>query len=239
MSARKIKQHVLSLLATEDLQDILRQLNTLPVKDVVNVLFSAVCRGEDLIHWNGVHCMGVYVARLAGQDMEEARIVMRRMLWSLNDESGGIGWGIPEAMAEVMVNHDGLAREYIHMLISYMREDGKELFQQGNFLEHESLQQGLLRGIGRLAEKKPDMLLARGVVEDILPYLDSRDPSVRGFASRCLGLLQAGGAVDRIERLVDDPAPVTLYEEGRISATTVGRMAAAALAGIRRQSECA
>eukprot|EP00362_Geleiidae_sp_MMETSP1317_P000447 CAMPEP_0201284794 /NCGR_PEP_ID=MMETSP1317-20130820/84991_1 /ASSEMBLY_ACC=CAM_ASM_000770 /TAXON_ID=187299 /ORGANISM="Undescribed Undescribed, Strain Undescribed" /LENGTH=71 /DNA_ID=CAMNT_0047606373 /DNA_START=1077 /DNA_END=1289 /DNA_ORIENTATION=- len=71
--------------------------------------------------------------------MEEARIVMRRMLWSMNDESGGIGWGVPEAMAEVMTCNKGLAEEYIHMLISYMREDGEELFQDGNFLEHESL----------------------------------------------------------------------------------------------------
>lgn len=25
--------------------------------------------------------------------MDSARIVMRRLMWSLNDESGGIGWG--------------------------------------------------------------------------------------------------------------------------------------------------
>ena len=60
--------------------------------------------------------MGASLARLADADMEAARIVMRRLLWSLNDESGGIGWGAPESMAEAMCRHQGLALEYAHML---------------------------------------------------------------------------------------------------------------------------
>jgi hypothetical protein len=238
MSARKIKQKVLKLLATENLKVILGQLNELPVKDVINSLFSVICRGDDLVHWNGVSCMGICVARLAEKDMEDARIVMRRMLWSLNDESGGIGWGVPEAMAEVMTCHEELAREYIHMLISYMREDGEELFQDGNFLEHESLQRGLLWGIGRLAEKRPEMLIERGVVGDILPYLGSPDSSVRGLAARSLGLLQAEKVVDQIKLLVNDTAPVRLYHGGRIRTETVGQLAEEALGLMQYKREC-
>ena len=37
--------------------------------------------------------MGLLAADLAGQDMEEARELMRRLMWSLNDESGSSGWG--------------------------------------------------------------------------------------------------------------------------------------------------
>jgi hypothetical protein len=238
MGVRKNKQKILELLATEDLQDIVRQLTDFPVKDVVNALFSAICRGEDLFHWNGVRCMGIFVARLAEQDMEEARMVMRRMLWSLNDESGGIGWGVPEAMAEVMACHEGLAGEYLHMLISYMREDGENLFEDGNFLEHESLQRGLLWGIGRLAEKRPQMLLAKGVTGDLLFYLDSRDSLVRGLAALSLGLLQAVDAVDRIKLLISDTVEVTLYQEGRMQTRTVGQLAEEALYRMPCQSEC-
>jgi len=67
--------------------------------------------------------------------MEAARIVMRRYIWSLNDESGGIGWGAPEAMAVGIYHHDGLCDEYLHMLISYMLPDGPLEHQDGNFLE--------------------------------------------------------------------------------------------------------
>jgi hypothetical protein len=95
--------------------------------------------------------MGVTVARLANQDMEAARIVMRRFMWSLNDESGGIGWGAPEAMAECLASHAGLAGEYTKILVSFMREDGF-------YLELPSLQRGLMWGIGRLAQVRPQLL---------------------------------------------------------------------------------
>jgi len=37
---------------------------------------------------------------------------MRRLMWNLNDESGGIGWGNPEAMGEILACHEALANEY-------------------------------------------------------------------------------------------------------------------------------
>ena len=55
--------------------------------------------------------MGAVVAHLAEKDMESARVVMRRLMCSLNDESGGIGWGAPEAMGEIIASHEGLASE--------------------------------------------------------------------------------------------------------------------------------
>ena len=71
--------------------------------------------------------MGAVVEKLAWEDMEGARVIMRRLMWSLNEESGGIGWGAPEAMAEIMARHLELAREYSHMLISYMDYEGNFL----------------------------------------------------------------------------------------------------------------
>ena len=44
--------------------------------------------------------------------------------------------------------------EYIHMLVSYIREDGPEAFQDGNFIELPLLQRGVLWGIGRLVRCK-------------------------------------------------------------------------------------
>jgi hypothetical protein len=133
VSSRKIKPKVLELLHNRDLTAIRAELQQYPAKDVVNVLFSPICRVDPLVRWHAVIGMSDAVIRLAAEDMEEARIIMRRFLWSLNDESGGIGWGAPECMAEIMCRHAGLAAEYIHMLISYMREDGEELCQNGNF----------------------------------------------------------------------------------------------------------
>ncbi|MEA2114076.1 MAG: HEAT repeat domain-containing protein [Thermodesulfobacteriota bacterium] len=229
MSTRKIKKQVLALLAEPDLDLIHKELGQWAAKDVVNALFSGICRCEESVHWHAVSAMGIMVARLANEDMEEGRIIMRRMLWILNDESGGIGWGAPESMAEIMSLHDGLAREYVHMLISYMREDGDEIWQDGNYLEHEMLQQGLLWGAGRLALSRRQLVLEKGMLQDLPSYLDAADGTVRGLAARAMGLLGTAACLDRLQELRTDDFPVRLYEDGRLTTVTVGDLAGQAL----------
>ena len=235
MSGRKVKATVLRLLAGSDLDSIHSRLSAMNVREVLHALFSGICRSEENVHWNAVACMGPTVARLAEQDMEEARVIMRRLLWSLNDESGGIGWGAPEAMAEIMACHQSLAEEYIHMLVSYMREDGEELFQDGNYLEHEVLQRGLLWGVARLAAVRPDMLLQRGVINDLLPYLQSPDPGVRGLAARSLGLLKAEDAVDQLQSLREDNELVRFFDAGSVHSVSVADLSSQALDTIASQ----
>jgi len=229
MSTRKIKKQVLKLLAASDLGAIEQQLARLEPKAVVNVLFFGICRSEELVRWHAISAMGTVVARLADRELEEGRIVMRRLLWSLNDESGGIGWGAPESMAEIMSLHDVLAREYVHMLLSYMREDGEEIWQDGNYLEHEVLQRGLVWGAGRLAVARKELVLAKGMAGDLPPYLDADDAAVRGLAARAMGLLGVPARLDRLEELQEDAARVRLYEQGRLSTVSVADLAYQAL----------
>lgn len=232
MSSRKIKQAVQDLLASEDLEHIEREIRQYKEKDLLNPLFSALSRPEELVRWHAVSAFGQVVPRLADQDMEAARIVMRRFLWSLNDESGGIGWGAPEAMAEIMLHHDRLAEEYLHMLISYLRPDGPLEHQDGNFIELPALQRGVLWGIGRVAEGRAKMLVARGVVADLFPFLQSEDGGVQGLAAWALGRLQ-GDRVDETREallaLVPDSTPVRLYGQGQVRVFSVAGLVKEAL----------
>ncbi len=236
MNSRKIKQEVLALLATADREQIFHEMRQYAEKDLINPLFAALCRPEDTMRWHAIDVFGRILPRLAEQDMEAARIVMRRLLWSLNDESGGIGWGAPEAMAEVMLHHDRLAEEYLHMLLSYLRQDGPLRHQDGNFLELPFLQRGLLWGIGRLASRRAAQLISRGVVADLLPYLHSEDGEVRGLAVWALSML-AGAAVlpeaDRLRAallpLTTDSSQVRLYRQARIQPVSVAELVVDAL----------
>jgi len=234
LSSRQIKHKVLELLTSRDLAAVLSALRPFPAKDVVNVLFSAICREGPLLRWHAVSAMGETVARLAGEDMEAARIVMRRLLWSLNDESGGIGWGAPECMAEIMCCHAGLAAEYVHMLISYMREDGAEFCQDGNYIEHPLLQRGLLWGVARLSRCRSELLLARGAGADILPYLAAVDPETRGLAALATGTLRLAQAQPLLEQIRTERFPLQVYQEGMFLETTVGRLAQSALEAMHR-----
>jgi hypothetical protein len=154
---------------------------------------------------------------------------MRRFMWSLNDESGGIGWGAPEAMGEIMAVNDRLAEEYGHMLVAYMREDGF-------YLELPQLQQGLMWGLSRFAMVKPDLLKAKNAPSYLLPYLDSPDSIVRGLAAWALGLLHARKAVASLGKLVNDPAQVKIYLNRTFVPETVGGLAHKALANIVKES---
>ncbi|MEN8190735.1 MAG: DVU0298 family protein [Thermodesulfobacteriota bacterium] len=229
MGSRAIKKEILHLLNEDDLGVIRKKTGNYPEKDLINPLFSGLYRPEERIRWHAVSIFGEVLNRLAERDMEAARIVMRRFLWSLNDESGGIGWGAPEAMAEAMRCHKRLRDEYLHMLISYMRQDGPLIHQDGNFLELPELQRGLLWGIGRLASEHDELLRSKGVLDDLPPYLLASDGQVRGLSAWCLGLLGASVAKKRLETLVNDPALVRLYLDGEIREITTGELARQAL----------
>jgi len=234
LSSRKIKHRVLDLVSGPDLAFALKELRPFPAKDVVNVLFSAICRHDPSLRWRAISCMGATVARLAGENLEEARIIMRRLLWSLNDESGGIGWGAPESMAEIMCRHAGLAAEYVHMLLSYLREDGEELCQDGNCIEHPPLQRGVLWGVARLSRCNPQLLLDKGAAADIPPYLAAPDAETRGLAALAAGALGLTATRPVLLQLTADPAPLTVYREGDFVETTVGALARSALETINR-----
>ena len=201
----------------------------MPAKDTANALFSLICREDPHLRWPAITCMGLALSRLADQDLEEARIMMRRFLWSLNDESGGIGWGAPESIAEVMCCHEKLADEYVHMLISYMREDGDELHQDGNYIEHPLLQRGLLWGVARLSECRPALLARKGAPGDIPPYLDAVDAEVRGLAALACGRLSIKTARTGLARLVKDTSAFQLYDKGSFTRLSVGELAGQAL----------
>ena len=229
MGIRELKSRIGQLLGQDNFEDALETIRRMPGRQAVNPLFSFLYSGEEIIRWRAVTAMGAVVGHLADTAIESARVVMRRFMWSLNDESGGIGWGAPEAMGEIMAGHDKLAEEYGHMLVAYMREDGF-------YLELPQLQQGLMWGLARLTMAKPDLLKAKNVVAYLLPYLDSHDSTVRGLAAWTLGLLHAGEAVSYLERLANDPAQVTIFLNRTFVPDTVGSLAHKALANIAKES---
>lgn len=185
MGLRATRERVLALLAGElALPALLAELAALPRPQVLKALIAALCRPESELRQRAVAALGRLVARLADEDMEAARVVMRRFMWSLNDESGGIGWGVPEAMAECLAQHQGLAEEYSHILVSFMREDGF-------YLEYPPLQRGLMWGLARLAEVRPELLRAKEAQRYLPAYLDSPDPEVAALAANALGRLNA------------------------------------------------
>jgi hypothetical protein len=164
--------------------------------------------------------MGAVVADLAANEMESARVVMRRFIWNLNDESGGIGWGSPEAMGEIMARHSGLAAEYAKIIVSYIQP-------HGNFIEHELLQRGVLWGLGRLARARPR--LVNEAAGFLRPYLESDDPTLRGLAAWTAGAIGDESTAPLLQSLLSDETTVNIFLADRLVACPVSRLAREAL----------
>ncbi len=221
MREREIKKNLKSLLREDDLDHIIRETESYPLKKTISILMGELYSTDEKKKWHAVTLMGELMDRLAGKEMESARIMMRRILWNLNEESGGIGWGMAEAMGEIMAVNPGLAEEYSNMLVSYMREE--------NYLEHPVQQQGLMWAIGRLALVKPGLLFRYDADGYLSVYLESPDRIVAGLACRNFGILGVREAVPHIKQLLDLDTRVRLYEGRRLFSTTVGQLAGEAL----------
>lgn len=229
MSRLRLKQYVVELLRQEDIGKIRRQLQGLAKKQALNPLFSCLCHADERVRWHAVSGFGIIVSAMAAEDLEQARTVMRRFLWMLNDESGGIGWGVPEAMAEVMYHSRPLNGEYLHMLVSYTMDDGPELLQNGNFLELDLMQEGVLWGLCRVAPVSGQELLNLKVDDNLACYFRSSNARVRGLACRLTGQLGLLSYHDHILAVRNDKNVVRIYHEGRFDDPTVGELAETAL----------
>jgi hypothetical protein len=215
LSTRHLKPRVLELLQKTDLEESIAQICRYPHRRVINPLFSFLYSLDESIHWRAVSAMGAVIARLAEQEMESARIIMRRFIWNLNDESGGIGWGSPAAMGETLALSEPLAAEYSNILISYIRPDG-------NYLELEDLQPSVLWGIGRLAHARPER--ARDAAPFLCPYLESARALLRGTAAWAAGALPLEATRNHLEALGEDAAEFRLYFHGRFYDIPIGGM---------------
>jgi hypothetical protein len=221
LTYRALKQRVLRLLKSTDFDLSIEELCRFPARQVINPLFSFLYNSDEQVKWRAVTAFGAVVAKLADRDMESGRIIMRRLMWNLNDESGGIGWGSSEAMGETLARHEGLAKEYAGILVSYARQDG-------NYLEHEALQQGLLWGIGRLSQVRSD-LIKKDAIRHLIPYLKSGDATIRGLAARAIGLLGSEKARAEIEHLTKDETEIQLYSGHKLLRRQVRELAQEAL----------
>lgn len=216
---RQTKRRVLELLSEGPAG--LQELTGLgPPRLVINPLFGLLYHGSPEIKWRAVEAMGLVTAHLATTDPESARVIMRRLMWNLNDESGGIGWGSPEAMGEITARSRLLADEFGCLLVSYINP-------RGNYLEHPLLQRGALWGLGRLVNRRPGH--AGDSAEHLAVFLDAPDPHLRALAAWAAGPLKSPLLKRLLRDLLDDNRQVTLFMNGKLRSFEVGSLAAAAL----------
>lgn len=218
----RVKARIAAALSAADFPRSLDDLADIAPKKRLMPLFSALLDREPLRRWRAVAALGQAGAAMAADTPETARDFWRNLMWRLNEESGTIGWGIPEVMGETLARAPKLAADYHRILIGYVQDAPGD----STFIDHEPLRRGVWWGLARLAEARPE--LASRALPELAGALADPDPAARGLA--CLALSRLDGPLPepvaaRLAALTEDGAAFELYRDDRLSQATVAELA--------------
>jgi HEAT repeat protein len=172
------------------------------------VLQSLVFDPDEVVRWRAVEALGRVAQVRAARGLEPVRESLRRTLWLMNDESGGLLWCGPQLLAAVLANVPALEREYVALL--------------AGFLEEEPFRAGTRWALWRIATVHPEAVA--GLADDLVASLADPSAAVRGHAALAFRALRPGAGT---ATLAADAAPLVVFDHrvGRLRAVTVGAVA--------------
>jgi hypothetical protein len=232
LTSRQFKRQVREALASDNWRGRLDELAAMvglggtTRQHLITALLAALSSGQIIVRWRAVSFLGRAVAGIAEREPEAAREVMRRLVWGLNEESGAVAWGAPEALGEIMAHSPALADEFANLLIAYVSDCDMAL-------DFAPLRAGAVWGLGRLCQTQPDLMRQRGAEDTLLALSKEKDSQVRGLAVWALGWLGGEGALARLALLTGDEETLELYERDDLKSISVGRLAREALERVR------
>lgn len=211
----KVKDKVRGLLESRDYEDVSEM--AMQDRGVIKWLISLTYDKEDVISWRAIEAVGVISRNFAKEMMDVLRDTMRRLLWSMGEESGGIGWGAAEMLGEIISGNPDAFHDIVPILWSFKDE---EMFRAG-----------ILWAMGRISMIRPD--LTAFIVKDLPDMMRDINPLVRGYSAWVAGMLHgasdAGNCREQMLQLLDDSSRVVFYKEGDLILRTVGEIAREAI----------
>jgi hypothetical protein len=220
IKGRDLKTMLRNLLRQSGPERALEKICHLPPRQVVNPLFSFLYSTDPLLKWQAVTAMGILVSTLARTNLESSRTIIRRLMWNLNEESGGIGWGSAEAMGDIMARSEPMAKAYAAILVSYIEPEG-------NFLEAEGLQLGALWAIGRVAYAHPGLMTTAAPF--LIPFLTGAIPAHQGHSAWAAGPMRSQITKPYLAQLTRETTLIDIFIDGCLVKRQVGALAQEAL----------
>ncbi|HET6513610.1 MAG TPA: hypothetical protein VFG09_00465 [Thermodesulfovibrionales bacterium] len=185
-------------------------------KKVLSILISLAYDKEDVLCWRAIEAMGKAAGAVAEEDPSAVRNIVQRLIWSVREESGSIGWSAPEMLGEIVRNSPAAFADIPSIILS--------------FHEEEMFLKGVLWAMGRLAEAGL-VHHVTGAAELSMACLNHNDPQVRCLAAIAACHMKLGGAKDAISRMISDTERITIYEDHELRAETVGDIMKSVSAG--------
>jgi len=226
---REQKTQILAVLKDPDWeQGLLRLVDKIPAQKLIPPLLSFLPHTSE-IKWRAITGMGLVVPHMEKQDKAKALSVMRRLLCAMQRNSSNSGWGVAEAMGEVMAMSEPMARRFHKQLISYI-QNPKVSISGNNYIEHPQLRQGAYWGLARLSQVRPEFTAHVG--PELLRALPKEGTPSQGLICWILGSIKAEQAKDALLELADSKSEIELYRDKRLTEVTLGALAQEAVMGL-------
>lgn len=179
---------------------------------------------DERIRWSAIEAIAKFMERWwhSGRQ-EKVRTYIRTLFWSMNEESGGIGWSSPQTIAEIIMHIPELIDHYGSMMIAHS-------------IEEPPLMKGGAWGIGRLGTK-----IAASVEvfrEKVLAVFQEDDCETLGLLAWAMGRTGFSPAMPYLEKLLQRKCPVTIYIDGVFCKKPLGQWAGEAIRLIKTREVC-
>lgn len=213
---QNMKQAVMSALEANDLDAIERL--ALRGRIVLSALVRLAYDKETLVGRRAIAATGRVASVFIRNNREFLRETVRKLLWSLTDESGGIGWAAPELLGEIVSAGPEEFSDVVPIIAGVFS------------IEEDVFRPGILYAFKKIAEGRPDMISPYQDI--ILRGLTESSPEARIHA---LDLIRAlGERIDpanlnaiagAIRNMMQDRAEAWLYEKDGFVNIEVGSTA--------------
>ena len=181
-------------------------------KKIMRYLQRLLYSGDDLFRWRAAETLGKACAIISQKDPGIVSNLLQGLFSSLTD-TAAFPMGAFESIGEIISTRPDLFGGY-----------APQLYQ---FIADETRKAQSLQALARIAKASPDLLRKHTLY--FVKFLEDPEPSVRGYAALLMGNLGAHEATRDLEKLVQEPHEIEIFEDGNLKIKTVGQVASEAL----------
>ena len=217
-----LKKNIQDLLESNDLASLSSQGKE--NRKVLSRLVRIAYDKETLVGWRAIKAIGLAAREMLPADLDFLRETCRKLVWSLSDESGGIGWSAPEILGEIASADPKRFKDFIPLLASVYE------------IEEDVFRGGVLFALGRIAGSAPE--LAASYQKIIISSLTDKDPIVKVRGLELVGLLWTCGMhstawsreygeriISAVQNLRMDKGEAWIYRDDSFISVVVGEEA--------------